>query len=438
MKRFLFEYLPGWLLLMVFGFIVLHAPITVWLGTQFPSVALAVKAWKEVMIVLAAVLLLLALWRAGKLRMLAEPMVLLPLIYIALHVFMIGLYPQSAAATVAGLMIDVRYVLYFVDLVVFLQLYPPYAPSFLRVGITGAFIVMLTTVIQLFLPHNALSVLGYGPDTIQPYLTVDKNPDFIRYNSTLRGPNPLGAFAVIVLSSVLAYWAMMRKKLSKKQWIYVAILGGASLVSLWVSYSRSALIAAAVAAVLVLVIALKPRLTPRKAGVAVAIILLFAAAGYAARNTSFVANVIMHNNPTTGAEVDSNAGHVESLADGVRRMATQPLGAGIGSTGSASVIGGKGLIIENQYLMIAHEVGWGGLALFIGLSIYLLRQLKRQSGWLATAVFASGIGMAIIGLLLPVWVDDTVSIVWWGLAALVIAGGVYGQHASNQKTKRAA
>jgi hypothetical protein len=36
---------------------------------------------------------------------------------------------------------------------------------------------------------------------------------------------------------------------------------------------------------------------------------------------------------------------------------------------------------------------------------------------------ASGIGLALIGLLLPVWVDDTVSIVWWGLAAIATGGG---------------
>jgi len=38
-------------------------------------------------------------------------------------------------------------------------------------------------------------------------------------------------------------------------------------------------------------------------------------------------------------------------------------------------------------------------------------------------VWASGLGLILIGLVLPVWVDDTVSIVWWGLAALVIASG---------------
>jgi hypothetical protein len=36
-------------------------------------------------------------------------------------------------------------------------------------------------------------------------------------------------------------------------------------------------------------------------------------------------------------------------------------------------------------------------------------------------VFASGIGLAVIGVLLPVFVDETVAIIWWGLAAVGLA-----------------
>ena len=104
-------------------------------------------------------------------------------------------------------------------------------------------------------------------------------------------------------------------------------------------------------------------------------------------------------------------------------MVHQPFGAGIGSTGSASLYGAQPLIVENQYLFIAHEVGWIGLALFLIIFVKILQQLwKRRADWLALGVFASGIGLALIGLLLPVWVDDTVAIIWWGLAAVAIAG----------------
>lgn len=74
--------------------------------------------------------------------------------------------------------------------------------------------------------------------------------------------------------------------------------------------------------------------------------------------------------------------------------------------------------------MIAHEVGWLGLGLFVWLNYLVMVALwHRRASWLALGVWASGLGLILIGLVLPVWVDDTVSIVWWGLAALVIASG---------------
>jgi cyanate permease len=90
------------------------------------------------------------------------------------------------------------------------------------------------------------------------------------------------------------------------------------------------------------------------------------------------------------------------------------------------------LIIENQYLFVAHEAGWLGLILFLMIFIGVMNRLwQLRTNWLALGVFASGLGLAIIGLLLPVWVDDTVAIVWWGLAAFIIGGGEYERHQIN-------
>ena len=117
---------------------------------------------------------------------------------------------------------------------------------------------------------------------------------------------------------------------------------------------------------------------------------------------------------------------------------TQPLGDGVGSSGSASLLGeGTPQIIENQYLMIAHETGWLGVVIFVVIFVVILRRLWRQRAnpW-ALGVFASGIGLAFIGLLLPVWTDDTVSMVWWGLAATII-GGEHGKRSTKQKATRA-
>jgi hypothetical protein len=145
-----------------------------------------------------------------------------------------------------------------------------------------------------------------------------------------------------------------------------------------------------------------------------------------ARDTSFVSNVLLHEDPSGGNEINSNEGHIESLSYGLDRLIHQPLGAGVGSTGSASLFGDQPVIIENQYLFIAHEIGWLGLLVFAALFVIVMIRLWRvRSDWLGLGVFASGIGLALIGILLPVWVDDTVSIIWWGLAAVVLGGRKY-------------
>jgi len=286
------------------------------------------------------------------------------------------------------------------------------------------------------LPADFLKYLGYGDTTIQPYLTVDQNSAFIRISSTLRGPNPLGAYAVIVLSLVAACW-LRRPRQSTRRTLILSILTVGAVVALWASYSRSALIAAAVAIALVVVLVFGRRVS-RRLWIG-SVVVAFALAGglIAASGTNFVSNVLLHNSFTSGAAIDSNQGHLNSLEQGVMHMTQQPLGAGIGSTGSASLLGDSPLIVENQYLFVAHEAGWIGLALFLLISWKVLKALwQKRSDWLALGVFASGVGLAVVGLLLPVWVDDTVSIVWWGLAAIVI-GGVYDRKI-NKAPKRAA
>ena len=441
MKRFLFEYVPAWLLLMVFGFIVVHAPLTVWVGTHVPSLAVTIKSWKELLTGLAAILVVIALYRRHMLGGFAsKPVVAALLVYIALHLMAMGIYPHGVQQTVAGLMIDLRYVAYFLTVYAFLHLYPQYRQPFVRIGIVGAVIVVGFAVMELFLPKDTLAQLGYSKATIQPYLTVDKNPNYVRYNSTLRGPNPLGAYAIMVLAGVVAYAAAARQRLRQRRTqVVLGLLFVASAIALWVSYSRSAVIGALIAlgAVVWVVFGLRPtKKIIYTTGVAV---LVCGGLLYAARNTTFVQNVVIHNNPTTGGSIDSNTAHAESLLHGLQRVGVEPLGAGIGSTGSASLFGTNSLVIENQYLMIAHEVGWMGLALFVYANGLLLVQLyRRRADWVALAAFSSGIGLAVVGLMLPVWADDTVSIVWWGLAAIALIGGTNGHRTANQKTKRTA
>lgn len=411
----------------IFGGIILHAPLSVGLGVLFPEYDLLIKSWKEIiMLSLIPIALIIVSKRRLWAQLASDWIFRIISIYTLLHLLLTTVFYKSAALAAAGLAIDLRYILYFGLVYVLILIWPGYRHLLLKIGLIGAAIVVGFATLQLFLPADSLKYIGYSNETISPYLTVDKNPDYIRVNSTLRGPNPLGAYAGIVLSIIVA--ALVRRKFSRQLnavTIGVGLLTLCSLIALWISYSRSAVVAAMISVGLVFASTIARQL-PRKVWIGVSIATCALVGGLiASQNSTFVSNVLLHENPVGGSEVSSNDGHVESLAMGTTRMLQQPFGAGIGSTGSASLQGSSPTIIENQYLFIAHESGWLGVLLFSGLFILtMIRLWKARRDWLSLGVFASGVGMALIGLLLPVWADDTVAIIWWGLAAIALSGRV--------------
>jgi len=422
-------YIAG-LLVILLG-VVIHAPLSVMLEVRFPEFELLIKSWKEIFLLLLVPLALLLITKRKLWRELAKDWIFrLTILYAALHLTLVGLFWQGAAPTLAGLAIDLRYVLFFGLAYVAVRLMPRARRQFIIAATIGAFIVMLFATLQLFLPPDILSHIGYSKQTIAPYLTVDKNPDYIRVNSTLRGPNPLGAYAGIVLGLLAA--ALVKAKLNlqnKKVLTGVIMLAVTASIALWISYSRSALVAGLVTVLVVVSLSFLRKLSPRVWIVSLVVLAGLAIGLVLARDTPFVSNILFHENPAGGSEISSNDDHVESLEYGLGQLVREPFGSGVGSTGSASLLGEQPTIVENQYLFIGHETGWLGLIVFLVLFVLIMTRLwKQRQDWLALGMFASGIGLSLIGLLLPVWADDTVSIVWWGLAGVALAGGTYARN----------
>jgi len=424
MTRVKLHHIYAGLLLTIFALIVVHAPLSVFFGSQFPDFALIIKAWKEILMAIAVpiAVILLTKHRAwgGLFR---DKLFWLILAYVGLHLVML-VFSSGIDSALAGLAIDLRYIVYFSLVYVLMLLYPGYQKAFFRVGIVGAVIVIVFALLQQFLPNGALTAIGYGPDTTSPYTTIDRNYDFVRHNSTLRGPNPLGAYAASVGVLLFAYVATRFTKDRSINWWIVGAGFLAALVT-YLSYSRSAYVALAVGVAIVAVTVFGRRIRRWQWGVIVASVVIVFAGLFALRDNAIVSNIILHEDPAESGKVNSNDDHLSSLQQGIGRMIEQPLGRGVGSTGSASLLTDDKIIIENQYLFIAHEVGWIGLAIFLAIFIIVLRRLwaQRANLW-ALGLFASGIGLALIGILLPVWVDDTVSIVWWGLAAVILGGSI--------------
>ena len=437
-----------WAFVVVLVGMAIHTPATVLVESHWPDYELLAKSWKE--IVLGGVLLLLVwqAWRVGKFgELLRDKFVVVVALIAALHVVLLLVFDNSYVSELAGLLIDLRYYLLFIELYVATRLMPSLRRPVLVAATVGCAVVIGFGVLQAtILPKDILSPLGYSDATIKPYLTVDLNDKYIRINSTLRGPNPVGAFAVLTLSLLLA-WAAARRFVLHSIWHKIVWASGAvaSVIVLYASQSRSAWLAL-VAAAGALLMGILPKRTAvySVAGLAVAGGLLVGGL-FVLRDNPTISHLFFHSNPAGGSPEKSDDGHWVSLQHGVEAATKAPVGEGIGSTGSASLLSDKPVIIENQYLFMAHESGWLGLLLQLLLGGTVLVGLWRQRrDWLALGLFASGIGLALIGLLLPVWVDDTVSLYWWGLAGLAVGSSAmiepHGQHKKrtrHQKAKRA-
>lgn len=416
------------LVLGIVALVPFHAPISVWLGTIAPDFSLLIKAWKELLMIMVVPLVFVLLRQKGVLKAhLKDRLWQLLIAYAGLHLVLVAVFRPDFLAAVAGLAIDLRYLLFFSIIYALVRVVPSLKDRIVGFSLVAAAVVLAFSLLQIFvLPKDILSHIGYDKETtIAPYLTIDKNEDYIRINGTLRGPNPLGAYVVMVIAIAGAYILQREIRGRIKANPKVLTAGGllvASPAVLWSSHSRSAWLAAVVAAIIVAVIAFKKRIRLRWwLAIGAASVLLAGTAFYALKDTSFVANVIEHRNPEDTGQRNSNEGHIDSLEKGLNQALSQPLGTGPGSTGSASLLSDKPQIIENQYLFVAHETGWIGLALFMVISIWVLVLLWRnRSDWLCLGLFASGIGLMVIGLFLPVWADDTVSLLWWGLSAAAI------------------
>jgi len=425
-------------LLVVLLGVVLHAPLSVWLSSLWPDYTELIKAWKEILLFGLAIIAALLLTKERKWRRLLQArLVQLCLGFILLHLLLLPLFWQGLAPSVAGLMIDLRFIAAFLLFYILTVLDPGALRSLVKTTAVGAIIIVGFGLLQItVLPDDFLTHIGYGKTTITPYSTIDKNPDFVRINSTTRGPNPLGAMGVIYVSLLLA-WLMYRWRrlpTAGQLWTVSGIF--VTLAVIFASFSRSAYAALIASVGIIGVLASKISAKYLFMGLGGMVVAGLAVVGLLGSSDWF-ANVVLHEDPESVVVEKSNPAHLASLEEGASRLARQPLGAGVGSTGSAVLYGTQdGPTIENYYLFVAHEAGWLGLAGFMAIVILALKELyHRRNSWLGVALFASGLGLAIIGLLLPVWTDDTTSITWWALTGGIIGSG-YAKRTRQQEATR--
>lgn len=425
------SYIVG-LILVVLPF---HEFLVVWVGSNAGHLDL-VRIWKEILITAMVPPVLWLVWQKPSLWswIVRSWIVRLYLVYFLLHLGL-GYWAKansqvSNAALIYGLLINLRFIGFFLVCAVVAACDGWLKGNWQKIIITPASLVVAFALVQRwFLPYDFLRHFGYGPTTVPAYQTVDANMSYQRIQSTLRGANMLGAYLLLVIAALTSV---------KNNWQKWLLLGG-SLAALAYSYSRSAWIGVVIS-LLILAYAGTRRYGTRLAyGLAVGAIVV-ACGAYILQSNKTIQDIFLHTSAGSPSKISSNSAHGSAIKSGYNDVARQPLGRGPGTAGPASFRNDHpARIAEDYYLQIGQEVGLEGLAVFIAINLLVAWQLwQRRADNLAKILLASLVGISFINLVSHAWTDDTLSLLWWGLAGIACAPVILksnNKHYENIKTE---
>lgn len=427
------------LILAIIAILPFHALLTTWAGSNFGYIDLF-RIWKEILLLFLLVggVIILVKYPKTKAEILQSKFALLAILYLIITLLrsLGGLSENNInlSALAYGLIANLRYIVFFFIAWITAKHSKLLMEYWLRVVITPAIIVVIFGVMQKFLlDQNFLSHFGYGPGTITSYSSVDNKDEYIRVQSTLRGPNPLGAY----LSFIVVLLASSLLKVTKdKNKIPIILLVLLSSIAIFFTFSRSAWLGLLVSLLLLVAINLKDYQQRKKMFLSVfASLMVFASLVIVFRNNDYVQNTFFHSDETSLSKTSSNQDRYNGIYNGLKDVYNHPLGQGPGSAGPASARNDKpAKIAENYYIQIAQEVGIVGL--FTLLAFHLLAGVelyKRRNHLLGLVLFCSLVGISAINLLSHAWMDDTLSMMWWGLAGIAIAQPVIISHKQHEK-----
>jgi len=127
------------------------------------------------------------------------------------------------------------------------------------------------------------------------------------------------------------------------------------------------------------------------------------------------------------SEVDKEAdpteqGHRAGIERGVGLLAERPLGLGLGTTtGTGARFGGISSVNDNQYVIVANELGVVAGIVFVGITIRTIGALSRRRWSPAVAPLAGLVGFSAIGLFSIVYEDLALSWSLWLLVGLALS-----------------
>ena len=407
-----------------------HIFVSTIIGANFGGLEF-LKIFKDILLVVGFIAIFVSSLKQKWFKeWLSDSIVVAILLYAFLTIVLALIKPTDLDAEILGVTYNLRFLLFFLYGWLLVRTFPKneIKTTTLKLVLSSSFVVVIFGIIQyLLLPNDALKALGFTKaNGVFPAFFIDDKPDLERVMSTLRDPNSLGSYLIIISSLVIAGFVSAKNKF-KKSW---AIYGLLTLLCLWFTFSRSALIG------LILMIGIYGALYLRSnnklkskhlkiGGIGLLVsIMLFGGILFFARNSYFVQNVIFHADSSTTLE-DPNELRIRFWKESVQEVADAPLGNGPGTAGLASIKNDKQgtKLNENYYLQVASEVGIIGLVLFLSIIILIVIRIYQAhpNNYFVYALLASLAGLMFTNFLVHIWSNEAVAYTWWGLAGLVIS-----------------
>lgn len=418
-----------------------HIFISTVIGANIGGLAL-MKVLKDIVLVFGFCSIMLASFHQSWLKeWLKNKLVLVIVMYAVLTLLLAVVRPTDADAELLGVTYNLRFLVFFLYAWLLVKTFPKrnILQFSVLISLVAGTVVALFGVMQyVLLPNDALTHLGFvRSNGVLPAFFIDDKPDLERVMSTLRDPNSLGSYLIIVMSLALA-WRQKSDKRAKLIWSGVSLMAGLCLL---LTFSRSALLGLVAALVCTAAIVGRGHVKLSRKQMSVGLVVLavaamgFLASAFALRNSYFVQNVIFHADQSTSLE-DPNQLRVRFLRESVVKIAHNPAGLGPGRAGLASIrnnVQGTQLN-ENYYLQVATEVGVLGLTLFLAILILVAVRLYRATSdsVYATALLAAFAGLALTNILVHIWSNEAVAYTWWGLAGLVMTTRTRSRIATNR------
>lgn len=421
-----------------------HGFISTWGGTTIGPLWLW-KAWKEILLTFMVILTAIQLLRDRPLLkiLLRSWVTRVIMLYGVLHIVATLLVGNQIEPLAAGLAINLRIVSFFLvsqTIFSYLKVSRRELLAVIAIPLSG---VVLFGLLQMFLlPYDFLVNFGYNVETtIAPFNTIDQQLDQLRIMSTTRGPNPLGAYLILPILLLVAnihtflgrIWNMeegiwKKGKLQNKKTISYLLFSISYLLSalvvLYGSHSRSAWVGFVLSAGVFILMSAPKKIRVLLITLGLMTGLISGLLAYQYRETSFVQNVIIHDNPEIGPEVTSNSERRSAYTKATSDISQRPLlGCAPGCAGPASFYDPDGArLSENYYLQVGQEIGVFGMLLFVTFIILVAKELyQRREDKMSLVLLASLVGISVANVFLHVWADDTLAYVWWGVAGAFLA-----------------